>query len=102
MGMADHSYVINLILLKICNNLKVYADKEGLVRKSLQVFTGLCSGFSTGKFLLKLDATKFMLANHTAETFPSLNDPEMSRQRTSYYLALGRLVVLSANYWASL
>ena len=40
MGMGDHSYVINLILLKICNNLKVYADEEGIVRKSLQVWVG--------------------------------------------------------------
>lgn len=48
----------------------------------------------SGKLLLKLDATAFILQHHTAEHFAFLDDPANNRSRTSFYCTLARLLFM--------
>jgi exportin-7 len=54
----------------------------------------LAAGYMSGKLLLKLDATAFILQHHTAEHFAFLDDPANSRSRTSFYCTLARLLFM--------
>ena len=44
-----------------------------MVSETLNLLCDLSSGYSSGRFLLKLDSVKFMLANHSEPDFPFLN-----------------------------
>lgn len=46
----------------------------------------------SGKLLLKLDAIHFILMNHTSEHFAFLDEPANSRNRTTFYSTLARLL----------
>lgn len=48
----------------------------------------------SGKLLLKLDATAYILMHHTAEEFPFLDAPANSRNRTVFYLTLAKLLFM--------
>ena len=54
----------------------------------------LAAGYMSGKLLLKLDATGFILAHHTADHFAFLDDPASSRARTAFYATLARLLFM--------
>lgn len=51
----------------------------------------------SGKSLLKLEAVGYILANHTPEHFPFLNNPANGRNRTAFYLTLTKLLILDDN-----
>ena len=46
----------------------------------------------TGKLLLKLDATHYILQNHALEDFAFMEDPANSRNRSTFYFILARLL----------
>lgn len=52
----------------------------------------LAAGYTSGKLLLKLEFTSYILQHHTAEHFAFLDDPANSRSRTTFYFTLARLL----------
>jgi exportin-7 len=52
------------------------------------------SSYMTGKLLLKLESTKFIIANHSRETFPFLEEYRCARSRTTFYYILGCLIFM--------
>lgn len=52
----------------------------------------LACGYMTGKLLLKLDATQYILQNHGLEDFAFMEDPANSRNRSTFYFILARLL----------
>ena len=54
----------------------------------------LASGYMSGKLLLKLDSTGFLLTHHTAEHFPFLAAPANLCARTAFYHTLARLLFM--------
>jgi exportin-7 len=48
----------------------------------------------SGKLLLKLDSTGFILSNHTSAHFAFLDHPTNSRNRTLFYSTLARLLFM--------
>ena len=54
----------------------------------------LASGYMSGKLLLKLEATGFILTHHTREHFAFLDDPANARNRTTFYYTLSRLLFM--------
>lgn len=46
----------------------------------------------TGKLLLKLDATQYILQNHALEDFAFMEDPANARNRSTFYFILARLL----------
>ncbi|CAM9433151.1 unnamed protein product, partial [Chrysoparadoxa australica] len=92
MGLGDHSAIINVIVTKIGNNLKYWADTEEVVGKTLQLFLDMASGYSSSKMLLGLDTVKFLIEHHTSDHFPFLAVPSNTRHRTTFHLTLARLI----------
>ena len=48
----------------------------------------------SGKLLLKLEATGYILTHHTREHFGFLDDPSNARNRTTFYYTLARLLFM--------
>ncbi|KAF2323697.1 hypothetical protein GH714_036637 [Hevea brasiliensis] len=80
LGLHDHLVLLNVIVGKIATNLKCYTESEEVIDHTLNLFLELASGYMTGKLLLKLDAIKFIVANHTV--FISLESTPDSMFRT--------------------
>ncbi|GBG80488.1 hypothetical protein CBR_g30950 [Chara braunii] len=93
-GLQDHLMVLNVTVGKIATNLKCYTQCEEVIEATLNLFQDLASGYMSGKLLLKLDAVNFILAHHTREYFPFLSECACSRNRTTFYFTLGRLLFM--------
>lgn len=94
LGLNDHLLLLNAIVGKIVTNLKCYSKSEEVIDHTLSLFLELASGYMTGKLLLKLDAVKFIIANHTREHFPFLEEHRCSRSRTTFYYSIGWLIFM--------
>ncbi|XP_077680409.1 ran-binding protein 17 isoform X2 [Eretmochelys imbricata] len=80
-------------------NLKCWGRCEPVISRTLQFLNDLSVGYILLKKLVKIDAVKFMLQNHTSKHFPFLgvNDNySLSdlRCRTTFYTALTRLLMV--------
>lgn len=94
LGLNDHLVLLNVIVSKIATNLKCYTESEEVIDHTLSLFLELASGYMTGKLLLKLDTVKFIVANHTREHFPFLEEHRCSRSRTTFYYTIGWLIFM--------
>ncbi|XXG52684.1 hypothetical protein AAC387_Pa03g0944 [Persea americana] len=94
LGLHDHIVLLNVIVGKIATNLKCYTESEEVIEHTLSLFLELASGYMTGKMLLKLDTVKFIIAHHTREHFPFLEEYRCSRSRTTFYYTLGWLIFM--------
>ncbi|KAK8999110.1 hypothetical protein V6N11_070287 [Hibiscus sabdariffa] len=94
LGLHDHLLLLNVIVGKIATNLKCYTESEEVIDHTLSLFLELASGYMTGKLLLKLDTVKFIIANHTREHFPFLEEYRCSRSRTTFYYPIGWLIFM--------
>ena len=94
MALGDHGVVIDMLMRKVVNNLKYWADNTQVVELTLSVFQWIGSGYGSGKFLLSLGTVQYMLANHTSAHFPFLSVPEHTRLRTLFYKNVARLLYL--------
>ncbi|XP_062233841.1 uncharacterized protein LOC133931030 isoform X2 [Phragmites australis] len=94
LGLNDHLVLLNVIVGKIATNLKCYAECEDVIDHTLSLFLELASGYMTGKLLLKLESVKFIITNHSRESFPFLAEYRCSRSRTTFYYILGSLVFM--------
>uniref|UniRef100_A0A0E0C0R2 Importin N-terminal domain-containing protein n=1 Tax=Oryza meridionalis TaxID=40149 RepID=A0A0E0C0R2_9ORYZ len=92
LGLNDHLVLLNAIVGKIATNLKCYAECEDVIDHTLSLFLELASGYMTGKLLLKLESTKFIIANR--DSFPFLEEYRCARSRTTFYYILGCLVFM--------
>ncbi|XP_059653720.1 uncharacterized protein LOC132300582 isoform X1 [Cornus florida] len=94
LGLHDHLLILNVIVGKIATNLKSYTESEEVIDHTLSLFLELASGYMTGKLLLKLDTVKFIVAHHTREHFPFLEEYRCSRSRTTFYYTIGWLIFM--------
>ncbi|GLT62173.1 hypothetical protein SLA2020_348300 [Shorea laevis] len=90
LGLHDHLLLLNVIVGKIATNL----SSEEVIVHTLSLFLELASGYMIGKLLLKLDTVKFIVANHTREHFPFLEEYRCSRSRTTFYYTIGWLIFM--------
>jgi len=93
-GLQDHLQVLNFVVGKVVSNLKVWRSCQPMVSETLNLFCDLSSGYSSGRFLLKLDSVKFMLANHSGPDFPFLNDQINTRYRSKFYKTMANLLFM--------
>ncbi|KAJ4771637.1 ARM repeat superfamily protein [Rhynchospora pubera] len=97
-GLNDHLVLLNVIVSKIATNLKFYTECEVVIEHTLNLFLELASGYMTGKLLLKLDSIKFIIRNHSRESFPFLEEYRCSRSRTTFYYILGYLIFMEEGH----
>lgn len=98
LGLHDHLLLLNVIVGKIATNLKCYTESEQVIDHTLSLFLELASGYMTGKLLLKLDTVKFIVAHHTREHFPFLDEYRCSRSRTTFYYTIGWLIFMEDSH----
>ncbi|KAL3895977.1 MAG: hypothetical protein SGCHY_004365 [Lobulomycetales sp.] len=87
--------VLNVIVQKLATNLKLWADEQLIVDKSLSLLSEISSGYSSVKLLRKTETASYILANHTPQYFPFLSSRVNVRSRIIWYSALGRLLASS-------
>ncbi|KAL0380079.1 UNVERIFIED_CONTAM: Exportin-7-A [Sesamum angustifolium] len=75
-GLNDHLLLLDFIVQKIAK------------------ISSVIQSYMTGKLLLKLDTVKFIIAHHTREHFPFLEEYRCSRSRTTFYYTIGWLIFL--------
>ncbi|MEW5298899.1 MAG: hypothetical protein WDW36_001972 [Sanguina aurantia] len=94
LGLEDHLGVLHVMLTDVAKCLRVYGDSEEVVHLALGLFQDLASGYMSGKLLMKLDSIGFLLQNHTEEHYAFLAKPVNSRNRTTFYATLARLLFM--------
>eukprot|EP00075_Anas_platyrhynchos_P034813 XP_027324066.1 ran-binding protein 17 isoform X3 [Anas platyrhynchos] len=99
LGITDDNHVLETFMTKIVTNLKYRGRCESVILRTLQFLNDLSVGYSLLKKLVKIEAVKFMLQNHTSKHFPFLgisDNYSLSdlRCRTMFYTALTRLLMV--------
>ncbi|XP_021031482.1 ran-binding protein 17 isoform X1 [Mus caroli] len=99
LGITDDNHVLETFMTKIVTNLKYWGRCEPVLSRTLQFLSDLSVGYILLKKLVKIDAVKFMLKNHTSEHFPFLGISDTYnvgdfRCRTTFYTALTRLLMV--------
>ncbi|XP_037252841.1 ran-binding protein 17 isoform X3 [Falco rusticolus] len=99
LGITDDNHVLETFMTKIVTNLKYRGRCEPVISRTLQFLNDLSVGYSLLKKLVKIEAVKFMLQNHTSKHFPFLGISENYslsdlRCRTVFYTALTRLLMV--------
>ncbi|KAG0306797.1 Exportin 7 [Linnemannia gamsii] len=114
-GLNTPNQVLNVIMDSALNNLRSNGDpawrnqEDLLVLRTLGLFTNLASGYSSVKYIRKLDTTRALLKNHSAPDFKFLDptrkssDTAVARCRTIYYTMLSRILFaednIDAEFW---
>ncbi|KAM6056117.1 ran-binding protein 17 isoform 2-T2 [Chlamydotis macqueenii] len=99
LGITDDNHVLETFMTKIVTNLKYRGRCEPVISRTLQFLNDLSVGYSLLKKLVKIEAVKFMLQNHTSKHFPFLgvsDNYSLSdlRCRTVFYTCLTRLLMV--------
>ncbi|XP_064886178.1 ran-binding protein 17 isoform X2 [Columba livia] len=99
LGITDDNQVLETFMTKIVTNLKYQGRCEPVISRTLQFLNDISVGYGLLKRLVKIEAVKFMLQNHTSKHFPFLGvggECRLSdlRCRTVFYTALTRLLMV--------
>lgn len=96
MNIGDVSHVMNMIINKLCTNIKYWNRSNEILEFTLEIFIEFVSGYNATKTLLSLDSINFLIKNHTGNHFPFLGYDNDNKYRISFYGALSRLVFSAA------
>jgi hypothetical protein len=96
MGIGDMMQVMNIIVNKLCNNIKYWHRSDKILEETLEVFVDLVSSYHSSKALLNLETVNFLVHNHVGTHFPFLAYDSDNKYRITFYSALSRLVFSSA------
>ena len=96
MGLGDVNAIMNIIVIKFCNNIRYWSRASELLDTTLQGFVDLITSYSSSKALLNLETVNFMVHNHIGDHFPFLGYDSDNKYRISFYTALTRLVFTAA------
>lgn len=98
MAFGDSSHIMNIVVNKLCNNIKYWNNNSKVLEETLDVFVDLVSTYSSSKTLLGLDSVNFLVHNHVGAHFPFLGYDTNSnnKYRITFYSALSRLVFSSS------
>lgn len=94
LGLGDHLAVLNVIVNKVAQNLKIWGKCARVIQETLDLFFELASGYSSAKLMLKLETIHFILINHNSEHFNFMLEPANLRQRSKYYCTLCKLLFM--------
>ncbi len=95
-GEIDCTAIMNLLVDKICNNIKYWHSDEDILKETLDVFVELVGSYGSSKTLLQLDTVKFLIHNHDGSNFAFLGYDNDNKHRVTFYSALARLVFSSS------
>lgn len=74
--------------------MQTWSSSEKVIEMTLTLFKDLTGGYMSGKVLSKLDAVSFMLANHSPSHYTFLSASSNTRNRTTFYATLARMIFM--------
>lgn len=96
MNIGDQIVIMNIVVNKLCNNIKYWHKSDKILEETLDVFVELVSSYSSSKTLLNLETVNFLVHNHVGAHFPFLGYDNDNKYRITFYSALSRLVFSSS------
>ena len=96
MNLGDMSQIMNILVNKLCNNIKFWNTADTILEQTLEVFVDLVTSYGSSKTLLSLETVNFLVLNHVGAHFPFLSYDNENKYRITFYAALSRLVFSSA------
>ena len=96
MAIGDMAHVMDIIVNKLCSNIKYWHKADDILEQTLEVFVELVTSYSSSKTLLGLETVNFLVHNHVGAHFPFLSYDNDNKHRVTFYSALSRLVFSSS------
>ncbi|KAG0169013.1 Exportin 7 [Apophysomyces sp. BC1034] len=96
-GISDQVLMLNVIMRKIIGNLQYWGDNEQVIRRTLELFNELASGYSALKNLRKIETTQLILQNHMSSEFAFLENEKHGQNRMLYYQVLCKILFAEDN-----
>ena len=97
MAIGDMSQVMNMVVNKLCSNIKYWHKSDDILEQTLEAFVELTvTSYSSSKTLLSLETVNFLVHNHVGAHFPFLGYDNDNKYRVTFYSALSRLVFSSS------
>lgn len=78
-------------------NLQVWGESESVIRKTLELFNDLASGYSALKNLRKIESTSLIMQNHLSNDFTFFNSDKHRQSRMLYYQVLCKILFAEDN-----
>lgn len=96
-GISDQVLMLDVIMRKIVSNLQYWANNEQLIRRTLELFNELATGYGASKNLRKIETTRLILQNHMAAQFAFCQNEKQSENRILYFQVLCKLLFADDN-----
>lgn len=96
MGLGDTPIIMNIVVNKMCNNIRFWHRSDKILGDTLEVLGELVSSYSSSKALLSLETVNFLVHNHVGAHFPFLGYDNDNKYRVTFYSTLSRLVFSSS------
>jgi exportin-7 len=96
MSLGEMTQIMNVVVNKLCNNIKFWHAADAILEQTLDVFIDLVTSYGSSKTLLSLETVNFLVLNHTGQHFPFLGYDSDNKYRVVFYAALSRLVFSAA------
>ncbi|KAI9353121.1 armadillo-type protein [Pilaira anomala] len=96
-GISDQVMMLDVIMRKIVSNLQYWANNEQLIRRTLELFNELATGYGASKNLRKIDTTRLILQNHMASQIAFCQNEKQSDNRILYFQVLCKLLFADDN-----
>ena len=112
LGIADEEQLLSIFIKKLFTNLQYSIITDKLIERTVSCFSDLTYGYQSLRKLVKLDPIQYFLNHHTQDLFPFLHlrpttkrlqtstmtASSWSRLRTTFYTAIGRMVMHEFRY----
>ncbi|RCI05216.1 Exportin 7, partial [Rhizopus stolonifer] len=96
-GIRNQIEMLEVIMRKIVSNLQLWADNELIVRRTLELFGYLNTGYGASKNLRKLETTNMILQNHLSSEMTFFQYEKQSENRIIYFQTLCKLLFADDN-----
>lgn len=73
-------------------NLQYWANDETVIRRTLELFNELATGYGASKNLRKIETTRLILQNHMASQFSFCYSEKQNENRLLYFQVLCKLL----------
>ncbi len=112
LGIADEEQLLSIFVKKLFTNLQYSIITEKLIERTVGCFSDLTQGYQSVRKLVKLDPIQYFINHHTQDLFPflhlispikrsttsNISDSSWSRLRTTFYAAVGRMLMHDFRY----
>lgn len=96
MNIGEMPEVMNMIINKLCTNIKYWNRSNDLLRYTLEIFIEFVTNYNATKTLLGLESIAFLIRNHVGSHFPFLGYDNDNKYRIDFYSAVSKLVFSAA------